>query len=226
MGSALTVIVPSRGRPAAALEVIAAFTRTVVADTRLVVAVDNDDPTLDEYTAIRSVADVFIAPAPSTMVATLNAAALHYADDTYALGFMGDDHRPRTLGWDQTYLDALRSLRTGIVYGDDLLQGERIPTQVAMTADIVHTLGHMAPPGLKHLFVDNYWRDLGKAAGCLTYLPHVIVEHLHPYASKANWDEGYMRVNHPAMYAHDQAAYGDYVAAKMDVDIERVRSLR
>ncbi len=47
--------------------------------------------------------------------------------------------------------------------------------------------------------VDNYWRDLGTAAGCLTYLPDAIVEHLHPSAGKAALDEGYGRVNAPEM---------------------------
>jgi hypothetical protein len=90
---------------------------------------------------------------------------------------MGDDHFPRTHGWDQAYLDALRELGTGIVYGNDLLQGHRLPTQCAMTADIVRRWGYMALPTLRHMYVDNFWRDLGNAADCLRYLPEVVVEH-------------------------------------------------
>ena len=144
----------------------------------------------------------------------------------FAIGFMGDDHRPRTVGWDTAYLEALRELGSGIVYGNDLLQGERIPTQVAMTTDIVRELGFMAPPVLKHLYVDNFWRDLGTAAGCLRYLSNVVVEHMHPIAGKAPWDDGYARVNAPTMYSGDANAYAKWAAMDLAAAVEKVRALR
>jgi hypothetical protein len=224
----LIVIVPSRGRPAAAAELAAAFAEAR-SSARLVFAVDEDDPAknayLDALTAYPATT-VHFGPAPSTMVRALNVTAALYANEAFAIGFMGDDHRPRTLGWDQAYLDALRDLGTGIVYGDDLLQGERIPTQVAMTADIVRALGHMAPPTLTHLYVDNYWRDLGSAAGCLRYLPDVVVEHLHPITGKARWDAGHLRVNHRSMYQRDGDAYADYAGSHLADDVATVRALR
>lgn len=219
----LLVIVPSRGRPAAATALAAAFSDTCTADTRLAFAVDADDPTIDAYTGTT----LWINHGRKTMVAALNGAVEDLLDpDTFAVGFMGDDHRPRTIGWDRAYLDALHELGTGIVYGDDLLQHERIPTQVTMTADIVRSLGHMAPATLTHLFVDNYWRDLGQAAGCLRYLPDVIVEHLHPFAGKAVWDDGHRRVNAPAMYQRDSDAYADYAGSHLAADIAKVQALR
>jgi hypothetical protein len=224
----LVAIVPTRGRPQAARDVITAFRHTCEAATRLVFAVDADDPHVVAYQALaetESEVEVFAAPAPSNMVKTLNAAATQYAVTAYALAFMGDDHRPCTPGWDRAYIRALREMGTGIVYGDDLLQGERLPTQVAMTSDIVLTLGHMAPPGLTHLFVDNYWKDLGDGAECLRYLPGVIVEHMHPFAGKAALDEGYHRVNAPAMYDADGAAYLAYSRKHLLDDIEKVRAL-
>jgi hypothetical protein len=224
----LVVIVPSRGRPEAARELALAFTDTV-ATARLVFAVDADDPTRFSYAeALNSYpwTTVHLAPSPSTMVKTLNVTAGLFANEAYAIGFMGDDHRPRTRKWDKLYVEALRELGTGIVYGDDLLQGERIPTQVAMTADIVRALGHMAPPTLTHLYVDNYWRDLGEAAGCLSYLPDVVVEHMHPIAGKADWDEGHKRVNAQAMYQRDAEAYGRYVTEHFAADLAKVQALR
>lgn len=222
-------IVPSRGRPEAVREVVTAFYQTCTANTKLVVAVDSDDPMLDGYetfTRTEPNAELFVAPAPSTMVATLNAAAVHYAPTARALGFLGDDHRPRTPGWDGNYLRALAKLGTGLVYGDDLLQHERIPTQVAMTSDIVLALGHMAPACLTHLFVDNYWLDLGKGADCITYLADTVVEHVHPFAGKAQMDDGYVRVNDPRMYARDSQAYGDYASRHLMADIQKVKALR
>jgi hypothetical protein len=224
----LVVIVPSRGRPDAAVELAQAFADTE-ATAHLVFAVDEDDSTRFSYAeALKSYpwSTVHWAPAPSTMVKTLNVAANLFVNEAHAIGFMGDDHRPRTPGWDRLYVEALRDLGTGIVYGNDLLQGERIPTQVAMTSDIVRALGHMAPPTLTHLYVDNYWRDLGEAAACLRYLPDVVVEHMHPVAGKADWDEGHKRVNQPSMYQRDAEAYGRYVTEHFEADLAKVRALR
>lgn len=226
----LVVIVPSRGRPEAAAALVQAFNATRTADTLLIFAVDDDDPTRDEY--VRQAVDVrspVALPPSKTMVEALNLIAAESADSefaVFAIGFMGDDHLPRTVGWDAAYLAALREMGTGIVYGNDLLQGHRLPTQCAMTSDIVRELGYMAPPALRHLYVDNFWRDLGKGAECLRYLPDVTVEHRHPLAGKASWDAGYERVNSPEMGEHDRIAYEAYVAGGgLDADVAKVRTL-
>lgn len=208
----LIVIVPSRGRPLATKEFGRAYQDTRTANTQVVFAVDADDPTVDDYDRERLPGDaLIICDGPSTMVHTLNFAAQRVLEmgRPNAIAFMGDDHRPRTKGWDRAYLDALR-LTPGLVYGDDLIQGMRLPTQVAISADVVRALGHMAPPPLTHMYVDNYWLDLGRAAGCLTYLPEVVIEHCHPAVGKAEWDEGYERVNDQTMYDRDAVAYEAY----------------
>lgn len=225
--SDLTVVVPSRGRPQAVTELAAAFEATATSSPLLVFSLDEDDPALGQYLAAirdrQSWVDVAVAP-NANMAEALNHAAR--GTDGFAVAFMGDDHRPRTYGWDAVYLDALRVLGTGIVYGDDLLQRENLPTQVAMTTDIVRTLGWMTPPGLRHMYLDNFWRDLGAAAGCLRYLPDVVVEHMHPVAGKAQLDEGYERVNAPEMYEHDRRAYNLYLAGEFRADAAKIRALR
>jgi len=230
----LVVIVPSRGRPHAARELAAAFADTSTAGSLLVFVVDEDDPTLPGYEGIGDGYRIGVVFTPTrTMVQALNLAAVSYANTAlgldvcarpFAVGFMGDDHRPRTAGWDQAYLEALRGLGTGIVYGDDLLQGQRMPTQCAMSADIVRALGYMAPPDLTHLYVDNVWLALGEAAGCIRYLPEVVVEHLHPAAGKAAMDAGYARVN--ALYDVDGQVFAGYRGGQLASDVAKVRALR
>jgi hypothetical protein len=226
----LVVIVPSRGRPEAAIELGEAFKDTCTASTSLVFAVDSDDPRSGDYSRVADLGLGSVIRSDSrSMVEALNRRATGYASmdpdlAPKAIGFLGDDHRPRTRGWDQAYLDALAAV-PGLVYGNDLLQGINLPTQVAMTAALVQRLGHMAPPTLTHLYIDNYWRDLGRASGCITYLPEVVVEHLHPVAGKAAWDEGYRRVNAAELYAADEAAYQAYWAEHGSRDVELARSL-
>lgn len=225
-GEGLVVIVPSRGRPDAVSSLVAAFEETCQARTRLLIVIDDDDPDAGHYReamephTYRHRTSLLSQPGGS-MVAALNTGAAHAltawpcAD---AIGFMGDDHRPRTAGWDAAYLAALAE-RPGFVYGDDRIQGIRLPTQIAISGPVVRALGHMAPPTLHHLYVDNYWRQLGQAAGCITYLPDVVVEHLHPVAGTALVDDGYLRVNAPAVYARDQAAFQAYMAEHGQRDV-------
>jgi len=229
----LVVIVPSRGRPHAVPDLAAAFTGTVQADgTRLVLAVDLSDP--DHYRYREAVAEVrddrvtVDAVVGGRMAAALNETAVIVAagEAVEAIGFMGDDHRPRTVGWDAAYLAALRDMGAGIVYGDDGLQHEALPTQCAMSSSIVRTLGWMCPPVLQHLWIDNFWRDLGEAAGCLRYLPDIVVEHMHPYVGKAEMDEGYVRVNALEMIDADRGAYEVYAAEHLAAAAEKVRALR
>jgi len=230
--SGLKVIVPSRGRPHAALELADAFALTCTADTSLIFAVDTDDPAKAGYTEVAKAGLASVITGDHTsMVDALNQRATGYAgleDDLtpFAIAFMGDDHRPRTVGWDAAYLKALADLGTGIVYGDDLLQGERLPTQCAMTADIVRALGYMAPPTLTHLAVDDAWLALGHAADCIRYLPDVVVEHLHPVAGKAGWDAGYRRVNSQAMYRRDLLEFERWKTEELPAAAVAVRALR
>lgn len=214
----LTVIVPSRGRPGAAVELAEAFALTCKADTQLVFVVDDNDPAASEYR------DAAIANS-RTMVQALNYAAIDEANGAFALGFMGDDHRPRTVGWDALYLAELRKLGTGIVYGSDLFQKHNLPTQCAMTSNIVKALGYMAPPCLTHMYVDNFWLSLGRTTGCIRYLPNVIVEHMHPLAGKSAWTEGHVRVNDQTMYDHDEAAFKDYLSGQYVDDVAKILDL-
>lgn len=155
------------------------------------------------------------------MVKALNFAASAIEADLY--GFIGDDHRMRTFGWDDLIAADFEQLDdSGFVYGDDLSQSENLPTAVFISGDIVSRLGWMAPPVLTHLYVDNAWLLLGRALGKIKYDPHVVIEHLHPSSGKAEWDEGYLRVNSQAMYDADRAAFEAWQASELMADLARI----
>jgi len=224
----LVVVVPSRGRPAAAAALAEQCAKTCTADTVLLVVVDADDPTGPEYQAPAGT-QVFFAWAPpnSGHVGAINYGAARALAEfaPFAIAKLDDDHRPRSKGWDTALLAALREMGTGIAYGNDLLQGQNLPTAPVITADIVRALGYMGPPALKHLFVDDFWRDLGAQAECLRYLPAVVVEHMHPLAGKAPMDEGYRRANSEERYRADGDAYAAYKRDGLAEDVAKVKAL-
>lgn len=213
----LIMLVPTRGRPHNAARLREACDKLNRADTRIIFGVDADDPDLDRYRDIGEVEAV--NPAGPGMVGALNQMAEIYRDQAINLGFMGDDHCPRTEGWDQEICIAIDEQFGGIAYGNDLIQGPNLPTAVVMDAWIPKTLGCMAPPALRHLYVDNVWRDWGRRLGKISYLPDVIIEHIHPLVAKAPQDARYEAVNSDHMYSHDHAAYEAYVNDGLGADV-------
>lgn len=242
--SRLLVLVPSRGRPASLVRVAMAWNETgAFADgAGLVFIVDSDDPAYADYQEnLRYLQNEYARPSvriqPTInlmnagpwlpMVPKLNRAAAMFAEQGHlALGFAGDDHLPRTEHWAAGYIEELSAIGTGIVYCRDGLQDERLPTQWAMTSDIIRALGGMVPAPVDHLFCDNAIKDLGNAAQCLSYMPGVLIEHMHPLAGKAPIDDGYVRVNRPEQYRRDRAAYGAWRDDVLPDQAALVRALR
>ncbi|GAA4824367.1 hypothetical protein [Streptomyces ziwulingensis] len=227
----LLVIIPTRGRPGAVPEIMRAWDDTG-ATADVLFCVDKDDPELAGYKqhakALAGDARVrFVFWARKRLCGTLNQAAVKNASAYRFLAFMGDDHRPRpaAMPWDARIRECL-SGGPGIVYGNDLLQGEAMATAVAMTSDIVETLGWMVPDCLVHLCADLVWLDWGRGMGRITYLDDMVIEHLHPAAQKAQMDAVYEDCNSPARAATDGAAYIDYRDnGALEADLVKLRAL-
>jgi len=212
----LTVLMPSRGRERQAAEAYAAFLDTkVLADTEMLIVLTEGESGYSDLPTITVAEGGGMGP-------PLNAALAYVSPDIY--GFIGDDHRFRTNGWDREVTVVNESMGGGIVYGNDLLRGEELPSQVFIDQRIIGALGWMALPGAKHMFLDDTWRELGRALGRYTYLPDVHIEHMHPTAGKSQWDDNYRRVNDPTVYAHDGALYHRWVNEGIVADLDRVRA--
>lgn len=222
----MIVVVPSRGRPQNISELIDSFYATCKANTKLWVCVDEDDPELEEYSRV-----IHEGPGgytylwvdkPSRIGPILNNVIPKAAEQDDVVAFMGDDHRPRTVEWDRLYIQNVREMGTGIVYGNDLFQGANIPTQVAMSSNIVKATGKFVPDGMQHLYLDNVWKDIGQATA-MRYLPDVIVEHMHPAAGKASWDASYQANNSSETYSADGIRYNEWRANEFPEWIRQIR---
>ena len=230
MADDLLVIIPTRGRPQAIPEIIQVWDDTG-ATADVLFAVDTDDHELAAYkkhaAAYKGDERVrFTFGKRRRLVGTLNAQAVKAAKTYRFLAFMGDDHRPRpaAMPWDARIRECL-SGGPGIVYGNDLLQGEKMATAVAMTSDIVDTLGYRGPPAMVHLCVDLVWVAWGNAMQRITYLDDMVIEHLHPAAQKADMDSGYEECNRPEQVASDSVAYHAYMQGEFKVDSDKLKAL-
>jgi len=221
----ITVYVPTRGRPENALRLQDAFFRTSRLMSRIVFIKSDNDPYLDHYRHLQD--SITVSPRKPGFVDPLN---LGYLEDrkgiySYAVGFMGDDHLPRSDGWDEMFVQALLKMKSGFVYGNDGFQGARIPTQVAMTSDIPLSLGFMTLPQLSHLYADNWWLDFGNRIGKIKYVKDAVIEHMHPAAGKAAHDAGYEFSGSFALDQSDKGIYQSYLDCNIDGDAKTVLAM-
>lgn len=220
----MALIVPSRGRPANIQRLYNALVDTK-ANVDLYVGIDQDDPALEEYLKLQVDTDIcmVVSPERKRFGPTLNTISKYIADEYPFLAWCGDDHLPRTQNWDERYRDELRKMDAGIVYGNDLVQGENIPTQMGFTSNIVKALGYAVPDGFIHLYIDNYFLELGKEIGGVKYLPDVIVQHLHPCVGSAQEDLTYKEANSTENWSNDHWRFQKYMLDEIKVDAEKIR---
>ena len=140
----------------------------------------------------------------------LNTIANKICDDYKYIGFIGDDHRPHTQDWNLMLYNKLEETSPlSMVYGNDLLQFDNLPSHIIMDSQIIKTAGFMAVPIFRHLYIDTLWKEFGKAIDNIHYVDNVIIEHVHYVNRKTNIDEMYRDVN--STHIQDGILYEKYL---------------
>lgn len=186
----------------------------------LCVALDDDD----DHKYPRRDGVIYEVNPRIRMIPTLNQIAMKYKDQYKYIAFFGDDHVIQT-PWESKFINFFQTNKeVGIAYGNDLLQGPRLPTAVCLTSNIIDALGYMVPQNLIHMYADNFWLDLGNTLNIIKYFDEVIFEHIHPDNGKAVRDSQYADAASVAPY--DQQQYQIYVnSIQRTDDINKIREL-
>lgn len=213
----LVLLVPSRGRPHNVARLLDACAGTCQAETIVHFGFDEDDPRLlENVAAAEGLTEISVRPRMGLAAWTNELAAAH--PDAEWLCSIGDDMVPVTEGWDKQLCDAAAP---GIAYPNDKRRDD-IPECAVISRSIVDALGWYCEPTLEHWFIDSVWADLGRLAGCLSYLPEVIVEHRHPNVPGGDpHDATYQDA--AAGFAADMAAYQKWRMRRMRQDVAKVR---
>lgn len=223
----LLVIVPSRGRPRNIARLLDSVHATARLDTHLHVAVDEDDETLPQYEAVMKTAggehDVLETGPRKGLCAWTNEIAVRRAGEYPFLASFGDDHVPRTPGWDRALVAAVQRMGgTGFSYPFDGTRDD-VPEAVVMSSDIVAALGWMCLPGLSHWYPDVVWADLGRGAGCLRHCRAIAVDHRNAVAEGRA--DATARDNGKSLEA-DRDAYYAWRRGRMAADVKTIAGLR
>ncbi len=203
----MIVIVPSRGRPKRAVNMVQSVHDTASTPVRVVVAVDPDEPHLAEYR--RKVRDLVVLQERIGYSGTINLIAAENWDEHDILGAFGDDVLFRTKGWDNRVRETLTV--PGLAFPNDLAHRQNWPTAVFMSSVIAKALGYLALPACRHQYVDNAWKRFGDDLGILRYMDDVICEHMHEAYGKAPNDATYREVYSEPQATIDNLAFHRWV---------------
>lgn len=218
----IAILIPTRGRNQNHLDVIQSWRNTTKGDSILIFGLDDDDE--KNYERQPDVIYEVLPKEGKGMGWITNKLAVKYAKNYEYIGFLGDDHRFNN-NWETPFLEYLEQTPYGIVYGNDLTQGNDgsgLPSAAVLDSRIINKLGYMYPPQLKHLMIDVYWKQLGEAKGTLKYFPDVHIEHVHPFVKKAKLDQQYTDLNDLSLLSADNHALMDYNSRQFQIDLDKL----
>lgn len=232
----IAVILPTRGRPWGAKEAVESVIATRrLPGTSVVVVLDQDDPEKHNYTnawleiaGLRDGDRIYEFSGNMIQRTNLAASAILGSVDYDILGWMADDNRMRTEGWDERVTEALSAPGIGFANLNDLFWSEYFPrdkpVNTYVRASIVRALGWYANPGQMHHYMDDTWRMLGTSTDSLVYLRDVICEHMHPSVGKAEWDAGYRYTESGEVNQREQAAFMNWIWDRFREDRQTVQA--
>lgn len=225
MNEKICICIPSRGARSSLWKLIESWEKTTSGNSVLLVGIDKDEE--DKYR------ELFRHPNMKIWIKVFTDILPHCPKleklSTLALNTspiicsIGDDFIFHTPGWEEKVIE-WQEREKGICYGNDLLQGETLPTCAFINSIIPKTLGYICPPGLKSYRCDNFWKDFGLRIGRIEYFPDIIIEHNHWSANKAENDETYKlgQLNEHT----DAKVYDKYVTSgQMAKDVEKVKKV-
>lgn len=203
----LSLFCPSRGRPQAAAALLASFNATKTrSDVHLTFCVDYDDPTRESYPIGNTALDV----GSGDPVTPLNRWALK--SESGIVGFIGDDSRFETVGWDEKVIHALK--RPGFCWAWDG-HDRPWPSTYFVSREIVQALGYLALPTMKRGYFDTVVIGLAEQTHTDRVLTNVMIRHDNTVHEQPD----------PKVIHEDYLAHKDWFENCFDEDVKKVRSV-
>lgn len=147
------------------------------------------------------------------------------------VGVLNDDHHPMTNKWDRVLLEMLDG-KNFTSANDRSPRTFLMPvTATAWSMDLLKAIEWpIYPPGLTHLFIDDVWRDLGRACGCWRIETRAVVMHNHVLFGTGVKDETHNVVygeefpqKSSRMWDHDKAIYENFMKHDFPQTVEKIK---
>jgi Glycosyl transferase family 2 len=220
----ISVLCPTRNRP----ELVRRMTESALdmarGEVELVFYADDDAPRSvpDDIAALP---EVTVVTGPRIVLSdTWNKCMAAASADIFMES--GDDCVFRTPGWDEAVEGAFAEYpdRIALVYGDDMIWGEKLSSHSFVHRRWTEALGYIAPPWFSADCCDAWLYDVAGMIGRRRFLPGVITEHLHPSVGKGSWDRTHLERLERARRDNVAALYRS-LAARREQDAARLRAV-
>jgi hypothetical protein len=201
----ISLLLPTRERPALVHRLFDSLIRTTadLGTLQVVLYVDEDDRASQEICR-PELSLVKIVGHPQQTMGKMNQTCYDASQGRYVM-LVNDDVVFRSRHWDTRVLEAANRYPDGImlIYGNDLDQGEAVPTFPIVPRTACQILGGISPLGYRNLHIESHLLDIFKRLARIghnriCYLDDVIFEHMHYVMGKAAADSVYIKKNQRA----------------------------
>lgn len=183
----ISVLCPSRGRPQHLARLHRSLALMTSGRWELVVRVDDDDPTADQYPQASEIR--YVAGPRNTLSDLWNDCWRVAQGDVFMHG--ADDIVFCTREWDRLVTDAFPDDGIALVHGDDLGgAGSELATHGFLSRQWTDAVGMFSPPWFSSDWTDTWFREIADALGRRVFVP-IVTEHLHFASGKSTLDLTY-----------------------------------
>lgn len=204
----IAILVSLLGRPENVKKLIQSWREANAGYSELLFALDEDDPKLNELLDIIAGFRYIVGKYPS-VCQKIQDNYESFKDDKFLVYHSSADDITYSKGFDAAilsevnYLEALAGHRCWVLYGNDMVQGQKLCTHWMATKEYIDAVGYFTPSGyMKHCFTDNTFYITALSLGILRYVPWVITYH-HSWAN----NEAPKDVNFDLAYRQDRVKY-------------------
>jgi len=146
-----------------------------------------------------------------------------YPDEPW-YGFLADDNRPATDGFDAAMIGAAGAWRLACAKSpmrELAIWPHGIPSAMVLGGNLVRDVGWWAPPHVGHCTTDVHWLTITRAAGAAV-LVDAVVEHVHWQEGNRPKDE--TDLTYRKHVDSDVTAMNDWMSANLDAVVARVKT--
>ena len=222
---------PSRNRPEKCRAMLSDMVaRGMTAEG--VIGIDDDDPQIEAYRALP------LPPGWTVMeVHNEHGGAGESWRQAYArfpgkpwYGVVADDMSIETDGFESALVQAAGAWGIASSNDDwqsnaDVMKG-RMHGVAVFGGEFLRALGYWAPPGFRHLYLDDLWESLGRTLGNWRTLMDVVTPHHHPWKTGEAMDATTAAANSSENNEHDRQVYERWRTTQAEVDVLRVLRAR
>lgn len=180
----------------------------------IICAFDEDDPVMNnedvrerikEYKNVR-----YCYGRSANKIAACNREVSKISPDTSIICLHSDDMLFLKKGYDNDIREAFVTHFpdfSGVVHFPDKFALGRTMTYTMMGISLFRKLGYLYHPLFDSVYADNHLTEMTKKMGKYAFVNKPILDHFHPIAHKAAWDEQYRRTESKENYKKDRETF-------------------